>query len=151
MPLLLSPSVVSNCLQPHGLQPTRLLCPWDSPGKNPRVGCHALFQGIFPTQGVNPCLLCLLHWQSGSLPLASPVKPIFCARKNLTFKTEFIEFKGITHQIETITRGCGFCELWKKQFFTFASMHFLIVILLLIKIAIAFIGKLTEPLEARFY
>ena len=136
MPLLLSPSVTSNCLQRHGLQPTRLLCPWDSPGKNPRLSCHVLVQGIFPTQGVSPRLLCLLHWQSGSLPQASPGKPIFCAKKNLSFKNGIIEFKGITHQIET-TRGCGFCELWKKQFFTFASMHFLIVILLLINIAIA--------------
>ena len=34
----------------------RLLCPWDSPGKNTGVGCHALFQGIFPTQGSNPDL-----------------------------------------------------------------------------------------------
>ena len=35
---------------------TRLLCPWDSPGKNTGVGCHALLQGIFPTQGLNLCL-----------------------------------------------------------------------------------------------
>ena len=34
----------------------RLLCPWDSPGKNTGVGCHALLQGIFPTQGWNPGL-----------------------------------------------------------------------------------------------
>ena len=33
-----------------------LLCPWDPPGKNPGVGCHVLLQGIFPTQGLNPCL-----------------------------------------------------------------------------------------------
>ena len=33
-----------------------------------------LLQGIFPTQGSNPCL-CLLHWQTGSLPLAPPGKP----------------------------------------------------------------------------
>ena len=32
------------------------LCPWDSPGKNTEVGCHALLQGIFPTQGSNPSL-----------------------------------------------------------------------------------------------
>ena len=38
----------------------RLLCPWDSPGKNAGVGCHALLQGIFPTQGSNPHLLYLL-------------------------------------------------------------------------------------------
>ena len=46
------------------------VCPWDSPGKNTRVDCHALLQGIFPTQGSNPHLLCLLCWQVGFLPLA---------------------------------------------------------------------------------
>ena len=54
-------SVVSNSLRPYGLQPARLLCPWNSPGKNIGVGCHAPLQGIFPTQGSNPHLLCLLH------------------------------------------------------------------------------------------
>ena len=43
--------------------------PWHSPGKNTGVGCHSLLQGIFPTQGLNLCLLCLLHWQVDSLPL----------------------------------------------------------------------------------
>ena len=47
----------------------------DSPGKNTGVGCHAILQGIFPTQGLNPRLLRLLHWQVGSLPLAPPGKP----------------------------------------------------------------------------
>ena len=46
-------SVVSASLRPQGLQPSRLLCPWDSPGKNPGVRCHFLFQRIFPTQGLN--------------------------------------------------------------------------------------------------
>ena len=46
-----------------------------SPGKNTGMGCHALLQGIFPTQGSNPCLLHLLHRQAGSLPLAPPGKP----------------------------------------------------------------------------
>ena len=50
-------SVVSNSLQPHGLWPARLLCPWNSPGKNTRVGWHFLLQGIFLTQGWNPGLL----------------------------------------------------------------------------------------------
>ena len=40
---------------------SRLLCPWDSPGKNTGVGCHALLQGIFLIQGLNPRLLELLH------------------------------------------------------------------------------------------
>ena len=38
-------------LQSHRLQPARLLCPWDFPGKNIGVGCHFLFQGIFTTRG----------------------------------------------------------------------------------------------------
>ena len=59
-------SVVSNSLLPHGLQPTRLLCPWDISGKSTGVGCHFPLQGIFPTQGLN---LCLLHWQADPLSL----------------------------------------------------------------------------------
>ena len=60
-------SVVSDSLWPFGLKPTRLLCPWDSPGKNTRKGCHPLLQGIFLTQGLNSHLL---HWQADSLPLS---------------------------------------------------------------------------------
>ena len=58
---------------PWTAQPTRLLCPWDSPDKNTGLGC----QGIFLTQRVDPCLLhsCILHWQADSLILASPGKP----------------------------------------------------------------------------
>ena len=47
----------------------------DSPGKNTGVGCQFLLQGIFPNQGLNPCLLHLLHWQAGSLPTTPPGKP----------------------------------------------------------------------------
>ena len=46
-------SVMSDSLGPH-----RLLCPWNSPGRYTGVGCHFLLQEIFPTQGLN---LCLLH------------------------------------------------------------------------------------------
>ena len=46
-----------------------LFCPGVSPGKNTQVGCHALLQGIFPNQGSNLHLLCLLYWQAGSLPV----------------------------------------------------------------------------------
>ena len=48
--------VLSNSLWPSWLQPTRLLHPWDFPGKNAGVGCHFLLQEIFPTQGLNPGL-----------------------------------------------------------------------------------------------
>ena len=54
-------SVVFDSLWPHRLYPTRLLCPWDSPGKNTGVGCHFHLQGIFLTQGSNPGFLCLVE------------------------------------------------------------------------------------------
>ena len=54
-------SVMSDSLQPHGLQPARLLCPWDSPGKNTGVCCHFLLQQIVLSQGSNPHLLYLRH------------------------------------------------------------------------------------------
>ena len=62
-------SLVSDSLRPHGLGPAKLLCPWDSSGKNTGVGCPFLLQGIFPTQGSNRYLLYLLLWQAVSLPL----------------------------------------------------------------------------------
>ena len=43
---------------------------WNSPGKNTGVRCHALLLGIFPSEGLNPCLLRLLHFQADSLQLA---------------------------------------------------------------------------------
>ena len=49
--------------------------PLPSP-KNTGVGGHCLLQGILPTQGSNPCLRPLLHWQAASLPPARPGKPI---------------------------------------------------------------------------
>ena len=68
--------VVSDSLQPHGRQPTRLLCPWGFPGKSTGMGCHSLLLGIFLTQGLNPSLLCLLHcrqilycWTTGEAPI----------------------------------------------------------------------------------
>ena len=68
--------LVANChlnlLVSYGLQPVSLLCPWNSPGKNTRVGSHSLFQQIFPTQGLNgsPAL------QVDSLSSEPPGKPI---------------------------------------------------------------------------
>ena len=53
-----SRSVVLDSVRPHGLWPTRLLCPWDSPRKNTGVDCHSLLQRIFPIQESN---LGLLH------------------------------------------------------------------------------------------
>ena len=44
-PLFVSGGLVGKSLRPHRLQPARLLCPWDFPGKNTGVGCHFLLQG----------------------------------------------------------------------------------------------------------
>ena len=52
-----------------GLQPAKLLCPWSVSGKITGVSCHVLLQGLFLTQGSEPHLLGLLHWQADSLPL----------------------------------------------------------------------------------
>ena len=68
LPCLCAHSVVS--VWPHGLQPARLLCPWDFSGQNTGASSRFLLQGIFPCQGSNPRLLCLPRWQADSLPLS---------------------------------------------------------------------------------
>ena len=65
---------LSECLCVLNCLVTRLFCPWESPGKNTTVGCHALLLGIFLTQESNPSLL---HWQAESLPLSPLEGPIY--------------------------------------------------------------------------
>ena len=66
--------------------PWTIACPWTVAGQSPlsmgfsrqeycSVGCHALLHGVFLTQGLNPHLLSLLHWQASSLPAEPPGKP----------------------------------------------------------------------------
>ena len=93
-------STMSMCMPGKSLQLCPTLCdPMDcsppgssvhgnSPVKNTGVGCHALLQQIFPTQGSNQRLLHLLHWETGSLPLAPPWKPTMSTwyfKKHLKF------------------------------------------------------------------
>ena len=63
----------SNSLWPHGLSPTRLLCPWRFSRKNTWVGCCALLQGIFPTQrsnlGLPHCRQILYHLSHRGSPI----------------------------------------------------------------------------------
>ena len=63
---------LSHSVLSASLQSARLLCPWDSPGRDTGVGCHFLLQGIFLTQGSNS-LLCLLA--GGFFTSESPGKP----------------------------------------------------------------------------
>ena len=77
--------IYSVCVKSLQLRPTLCdpvdsslpgsLCPWEFPGKNTAVGCHALLQGIFPIQGLNLRFLSLLHCQAGSLPPVPHGKP----------------------------------------------------------------------------
>ena len=81
-------SDMSESMWPHGLQPTRLLCPWNFPGKNSRVDCYFLLQGIFLTQELNLCLLYLLCWQLDSLPLCHLVSPHPQGKNRKKFKNQ---------------------------------------------------------------
>ena len=73
----------------------------NSPGNNTGVGCHFLLQGIFLTQESDLSLLCLLHWQVGSFPLASPGKPklslVGVFLNHGVWQTRKIGDKGLTH------------------------------------------------------
>ena len=85
-------SVVSDFLGPRGLQPTRLLCLWDFPGKISGVSCHALLQGIFLTQGLNPHLLCLLCCRWILHPLSDTGKPSYTHTRTRTHRLLHILF-----------------------------------------------------------
>ena len=77
--------VAKSCLtllQTHGLQPAWLLGLQDFLGKNIRVGCHFLLQGISPTQGWN---LHILHWQMDSLPLSHQGSPFHKLASAISF------------------------------------------------------------------
>ena len=70
---------MSDSLRPLGLQPARLLHPWDSPGKNTGVDCHLLLQEIFPTQELN---LDLLHCRQTLYRLSHQESPVICERQD---------------------------------------------------------------------
>ena len=127
---------MSDSLRPHGLQPTRLLHPWDFPGKSTGVGCHFLLQGIFPTQGLNPGLP-LCRWillpaepqgklDCGSLPLT--VLFTFCwGCVNIVhidmpmWNTSSPSFKIVSdlQKVGKLNRGLG----WVKDYLLHLSEH----------------------------
>ena len=81
----------------------------NSPGRNTGVGCHSLLQGIFPAQGTNPCLFCVLHWPVGFLPLEPPGKSRHCTRSIKSSKTKVL----LSGRKMQATPGCqrGRCKL----------------------------------------
>ena len=99
---------MSDSLWPHGLQPARLFCSWNFPGKNTGVSCHFLFEGIFLTQGSN---LCLLHWQADSSSLSHPGSPH--TTLELSQKAEKQRLKvGITQKRLTLSWVRGILSAW---------------------------------------
>jgi len=105
-------SDMSDSVWPYGLYLARLPCPWDSPGKNTGVGCYALGQEIFLTQGWNVHVLHLLHWQVGSLSLAPPGNPmcIFISTQSLIQQ----DHKWIVIYMRTISNCTFDCySLWQ--------------------------------------
>ena len=83
-----------------------------APGEGTGVGCHFLFQGIFPTQGSNLHCLCLLHWQMCSLslvPLGGPPRKLF--NYYLNFLTVVCGQKALLSSsfLSENARACGYC------------------------------------------
>ena len=74
-------SAMSDSVQPHGLQPVRLPCPWDSLGKSSGVGFQALFQGIFLTHGLN-LGFCIAGKFFTTEPPGMPIPQVYWGRKN---------------------------------------------------------------------
>ena len=89
---------MSNFCHHMDCSPPDFLCPQDFSGKNTGVGCHFLLQGIFPTYGLNPCLL---HWRAYSLPVSHLGSPFPSIRNSKSviqfqgaFKSRMGEYKG---------------------------------------------------------
>ena len=82
----------------------KLLCSWDFPGKNTGVGCH--FQGLFPTQGLCPGVLCLLYWQVDSLPMHHLGSPPFPYGLFLKYWIEFPVLYSRSLLVIYFTYGC---------------------------------------------
>ena len=105
----------------HGILQTRTATPdW--------VDCHAFFQGIFPTQGMNLNLLSVLHWQVGSLPLAPPGKPLLYSWVHVKQKSFQIRVTVLPsghgqppHGMATVGRWAGASALHLPMHFMFYS------------------------------
>ena len=115
---------MSNCCNPHGLQPTKLLCPWDFPGKTTGVGCRFLLQGILPTQGSNPCLLQCRHILYRLSHQGSPL----CLLTRLIPEAAFEIFQCIPFTKGTFQSGwgiitCADLAISDRDRWTFVDAH----------------------------
>ena len=95
----------------------------DSPGMNTGMGCHALLQGILPTQGLKLCPLCLLHYWAGSLPLVPPGKPLSILW--VRFKLKWKSCHSASWQHVTVDSNCeslGKRLIWKLKIKTKSNL-----------------------------
>ena len=96
-------------LRPYGPQPTRLLCSWDSPGKNTGVGCHLLLQGIFPTQELNQSFL---HCRQILYQLSYEGSLHDKLRQHIKMQRHHFANKGRSRQSYGFTSVMYGCENW---------------------------------------
>ena len=117
---------MSGSLRPPWTLARQAFCPWDSPGKNIEMGCHALLQGIFPTQGWNMHLLRLLHCRQFLYTLSHQGSPHNYTQEGMeTTGLEFLQVWALGTFFKLFfCRGYGrkssehsSCHLWKNLFF----------------------------------
>ena len=120
-------SVVSDSLWPHGLQPPRLLCPWDFPSKSTGVGCHFLLQGIFPAQGLN---LGLPHWRRTLYPLSHQRSPFSFGKAHPFFQHEAkssqscgLTWSSLQSKNPALQSHLGFISLLSRRHPNSAQLH----------------------------
>ena len=88
------------------------------PGKNTGVCCYFLCQRIFPTQGSNSLLLCLLHWHADPLPLTPPGPFNHRKSKGITFfylKKSPDKLEDITHQKSQLVYIMNHLMVYNKE------------------------------------
>ena len=120
---------MSDSLWPDGLYPTRLLCPWDAPGKNPGVGCHSLLQGIFPTQGLNlgllHCRQILYHLNHQGSPLKIQNTSQICMPFLTNAKKKIIYHISLALSVDHREgRGIWFCDMSTKSGWGIINLEF---------------------------
>ena len=116
---LATANLLQSCptVQPYGLHPARLLCPWDSPGKNTGVGCHALLHGIFPTRESNPGLSRLPELAARFLTTSANWEALPYASLFLLWRKIFPEvLKGPPQLplVRFVLCGCTQTSTWQK-------------------------------------
>ena len=131
-------SVVSDPLRPHGLQPIRLLCSWNFPGKNTGVGSHSLLQGIFPTQGSNLGLqhcreihYCLSYQRSPRSCLLES-KSVVCIDKE--FRRSLWRKRGWISCQSSFSWICAFTKAVSSAWNSFTTTHLPVKLLCLFQV-----------------